>query len=102
LFIQGWWSLLSELRAKRLVSASPVKGISQKESAFTAWRAKYLKGNLKYSLGEKIIGAIASLPSWLRPGLGEASEQMKNEKETSILVFLARCLLRLPKSSLLL
>lgn len=94
--------MLLELRAERLVNASPVMGISEKESAFTARREKRLKGNLKHSLSEKIVGVIASLPSWLRPGLGEASEHRKDEKETSISVFLARCLLRLPKSSLLL
>jgi hypothetical protein len=52
--------LLSELRVERLVNASPIMGISEKESAFTARREKRLKGNLKHSLSEKIVGVIAS------------------------------------------
>jgi hypothetical protein len=62
-------------------------GISEKERVFTAWRDKRLKGNLKHSLGEKIVGEIASEPVKLRLVQGEASEQKKNEKETSVEFF---------------
>jgi hypothetical protein len=35
-------------------------GISEKERVLTAWREKCLKGNLKHSLSEKIVGTIVS------------------------------------------
>jgi hypothetical protein len=35
-------------------------GISEKERALTVRREKSLKGNLKHSLNEKIVGAIAT------------------------------------------